>query len=256
MLYFNKKFITLCLLLVAAQSCISQNLTVLSGTIECLDKGPKIYLSQLSQGDLLDSLLIKNDSFKLVIGDKAPLIKYQKSYPNNYVIPKGKAIVLDFWATWCAPCVAGLMETNNFIDKYSDNLEFIAITDTTSRDISNFRKIKNFKHIFLLDETDGTFKNFGVESIPYAFLIDKNGIIQWVGHGQDLKENMLNEFLTTGHIRVKVTNSEVSSFSSDAFNKLQKIKALGNYKFSFQKHRKKIFLILSIQNLILTLFII
>ena len=113
----------------------------------------------------------------------APEIKYISSFPANYQIPKDKPILIDFWATWCGPCIAGLLETNDLIEEYSDRIEFIAMTDPTSRKVDKFLHSKKFRHNFLVDSTRQTFNEYFVKSIPQAFLIDRHGIIQWEGNG-------------------------------------------------------------------------
>ncbi|MDR1518434.1 MAG: redoxin family protein [Dysgonamonadaceae bacterium] len=79
---------------------------------------------------------------KLKIGDIAPAIEFEKSYTHNYKIPSGKFIFLDFWATWCGPCVASLIRSNHLVEKYKDKIEFIAITDYSSKNIEEVIKNK------------------------------------------------------------------------------------------------------------------
>ncbi len=134
-------------------------------------------------------------SNELKVGTKAPEIVFEKSYPDDYIIPSDKIIVLDFWATWCGPCIASLIESNHLVDKYANEIEFIAITDKTSRKVGEFIKSKNFKHKFIIDIDTTTFGRYGVYGIPYAFVIDKNKTILWAGRSRGLKENTIKELL-------------------------------------------------------------
>ncbi len=147
------------------------------------------------------SQLIFNVGFgQIKNGDIAPEITYNKSFPEAYNLPVKKAILLDFWATWCQPCIEGIKETNNWVAKYKDNIEFVCITNHTSKNVDKFIKKLNLNHVFLIDSTNQTFKKFGVGPLPDVFLIDTNGIIIWRGHSTDVTESFLNEFISTGRI--------------------------------------------------------
>lgn len=153
---------------------------------------------------LLPLLLLGQESQKrkpLDAGARAPAIHYDVSYPQGYTIPPKKAILLDFWATWCGPCIAGLVELNPLVPKFKDKVEFLAITDSTSRGVEQFIQGKNFNYTFLINKDESVFESFGVSGIPHAFLIDENNVIQWSGSSRWLSADMLEEFLATGSIK-------------------------------------------------------
>lgn len=171
---------------------------------------------------LLPTLLVGQESQKrkpLAAGAQAPAIRYDLSYPKDYIIAPKKAILLDFWATWCGPCIAGLVELNPVIPKFKDKIEFLAITDSTSRGVEQFIQGKDFNYTFLINKDESVFESFGVSGIPHAFLIDENNIIQWSGSSRGLSPDMLEEFLASGSIRPRQLSS---SFDKNRYKDVPK----------------------------------
>src|SRR3954469_18979568 len=83
----------------------------------------------------------------LRIGDPAPKIEVAKVLQSPSVDAinldklKGKVVVLEFWATWCASCIPALKHMNELADEFKDKpIQFISITDENESKISQFLK--------------------------------------------------------------------------------------------------------------------
>lgn len=89
---------------------------------------------------------------------------------------RGKIILVNFWATWCPPCIAEMPSLHDLYSTYKDKVEFVFVTNDERTVINKF-----------LSKNDYTFKvyhpvnqypdAFDVSSIPRTFLIDKKGRI-------------------------------------------------------------------------------
>jgi thiol-disulfide isomerase/thioredoxin len=159
---------------------------------------------------LFSCLLLLNLSFgQIKEGDsKAAQIRYNKSFPEDYKLPAKKAILLDFWATWCSPCIEGIKESNEWIHEYYSQIEFVCITNHSSKKVDQFIKSGNFKHVFLIDSSNQTFDEYRVETLPTAFIIDTNGLVIW--KGSRITKSILDEFLRIGKVQIENTELEVS----------------------------------------------
>jgi peroxiredoxin/YHS domain-containing protein len=96
---------------------------------------------------------------------------------------KGKVVLLDFWGTWCGPCVKTVPELQKLHTKYSGKGFTVlgaAVGDTSSK-VRDFIKKRKVTYPMLLD--DSGWKKWGVQAVPAMFLVDKNGQIvrQWRG---------------------------------------------------------------------------
>jgi thiol-disulfide isomerase/thioredoxin len=103
-----------------------------------------------------------------------------------------KIIVLEFWATWCAPCVAAIPHINSLSDKYKDNVTFISITDEKPCKIEEFLKRKEMKTTVVTDTTRSTLINFKINSLPSTMIINTSGILVWSGNPTWLNDSILS----------------------------------------------------------------
>ncbi|TCD27790.1 redoxin domain-containing protein [Pedobacter psychrodurus] len=111
---------------------------------------------------------------------------------------KNKFIVLEFWATWCVPCIEALPHLNRLQNSFAgqSNLKFLSITDESLRKISSITGRFHFSSIILSDTTKATLNNFKINYLPTTILINDKGIVKWIGMPNDLSESLLNDFIT------------------------------------------------------------
>ena len=97
---------------------------------------------------------------------------------------KGQIVVLDFWATWCGPCVKSLPDIKKVTDGYPES----SVTLITVNQNESKAKIKSFLETRKLDLKVAMDKGklseaFNVEAIPQTVIIDADGKIQFVKVG-------------------------------------------------------------------------
>jgi thiol-disulfide isomerase/thioredoxin len=108
---------------------------------------------------------------------------------------RGKVILIDFWATWCGPCIASFPAMQQLVNQ-NKKREDVAIlfVDTWQKESDKFETVRQFfrenRYSFdvYMDLQDQAVKNFKVAGIPTKIIIDKNGIIRFVSVGYNSDE--------------------------------------------------------------------
>ena len=91
---------------------------------------------------------------------------------------RGKVVVLNFWATWCPPCVSEIELLNGIYGKYEmKGLRIFGITKDTARQVKSFEASHRIDYPVLLDPRSTAHILYGVLPIPVTFLIDSNGVV-------------------------------------------------------------------------------
>lgn len=108
---------------------------------------------------------------------------------------RGQPVVLNFWASWCAPCRAEMPTLQRLHEEYQDaGLQILAMNSTSSDSlpqVENFIAEHDLDLTALLD-SDGTIaKLYQVSALPTTFFIDAGGAIQSVEVGGPLSEALL-----------------------------------------------------------------
>lgn len=90
---------------------------------------------------------------------------------NSY---QGKPIFLNFWATWCRPCIAEMPSIVRAQEELGpDDYVFLLASDESAKKITRFKELQDFPLDFVRLESG--FMNLGITSIPTTLIIDRNG---------------------------------------------------------------------------------
>lgn len=117
---------------------------------------------------------------------------------------KGKTVILDFWATWCAPCRESFPAMKKSIEKYSDddNVKFLFInswerTSDKLKNASEFITKNDYPFHVLLDEKNKVIEKYKVSGVPTKFIIDPAGNIRFKTVGFEGSDDRLVEEIST-----------------------------------------------------------
>ncbi|QKJ32598.1 redoxin family protein [Mucilaginibacter mali] len=164
-------------------------------------KNIKIWAGFITALCLSTVVFAQKPAVTLKMGDPAPPIKIAKWLKGEQVdeFKKGQIYVVEFWATWCAPCRKGMPHLSELAEKYKgkvnilgiDILEVSKVADKTIDYMPNVERFvasmgKAMDYNVGADGPDAFMtKNWmnaaGQRGIPCAFIVDGNGKVVWYG---------------------------------------------------------------------------
>jgi thiol-disulfide isomerase/thioredoxin len=98
------------------------------------------------------------------------------SEPLTLADLKGKIVVLDFWATWCGPCLRSVPHTNEMAEKYGDDVVIIGICNKRGAEKMQETALEHgIKYPIAIDVNGNTVESYRVNGYPDYYLIDRNG---------------------------------------------------------------------------------
>jgi thiol-disulfide isomerase/thioredoxin len=152
----------------------------------------------------------ETSSATLMVGDPAPKLQVSKWVQGEPVkeFERDHAYIVEFWATWCGPCVASIPHVNELHQKLKDKGLVVIGQNVWENDTSKVEPFikkmgEKMTYRVALDSGEGNkgkmaetwMRAAGQNGIPAAFVVNKEGKIAWIGHPMSLKENLLQEVL-------------------------------------------------------------
>jgi peroxiredoxin len=136
----------------------------------------------------------------LTIGSATPGFNLRAATGESYSLDqnRGKVVLLDFWQTWCVPCVEAIPHLKSLQEKYkTQGLVVLGITDKL--DEEGLSKMREFLHEYklnypaLVDEKGLVAAQYNISGYPHVFLIDKSGRLAYEKHGPDHGDELEKE---------------------------------------------------------------
>ena len=149
-------------------------------------------------------LILHGASFAVDIAEGKPApsmeLKFLDGTRFSLAEQTGKVVVINFWATWCAPCRAEMPALEAYYQKHrAEGLQMIAISMDNPKDEAKVREVMQAFAFTAAMAKDANIKSYGrIWRIPLTFVIDRRGILRkdgWYGDpGIDLP--MLDKTVT------------------------------------------------------------
>jgi thiol-disulfide isomerase/thioredoxin len=147
----------------------------------------------------------------LKVGDPAPKLQTGKWIQGEPVtgFEKGKAYIVEFWATWCGPCRESIPHLNETYTKYKDKGLVVIGQDCWEQNealVVPFVKKMGEKMTYRVALDDKKSDEKGAmaatwmaaakqNGIPTAFVVDTHGKVAWIGHPMAMEEKVLDDVL-------------------------------------------------------------
>ncbi|MEZ6094892.1 MAG: redoxin domain-containing protein [Pirellulaceae bacterium] len=155
-----------------------------------------------------------NNDDLLTIGSKAPNLDIEHwvqngngKYKQVTEFAAGKVYVVEFWATWCGPCIASMPHIAETQQKYGDSVQVVSVSDEDLETVEAFlekkvrgssdedkKTYKDLTSVYCLttDPDNSTHKDYmeaaHQNGIPTCFIVGKDGVIEWIGHPMEMDE--------------------------------------------------------------------
>lgn len=132
-------------------------------------------------------------SAKDLRNEKGPDIHVERWIINAPRTMENKVVVVEFWATWCGPCIKGIPHLNDLQEKLAGRAVILGVSNEAPATVENFVKQTKMNYAVAIDQQATMMKFVGNRGIPHCIVMSPDGIVRWQGHPAQLSANTLEQ---------------------------------------------------------------
>ncbi len=126
-------------------------------------------------------------ALSLSAGDAAPPLD-RLELLNGSAPRRNSPMVVEFWATWCGPCVEQIARWNSLAQSFKGQAQFVAISAEDPETVAEFLKTRPMAGTVALDLDGTVHQAYGFEAIPRTFVLDARGEVRLITTSSALRD--------------------------------------------------------------------
>ncbi|MCB0538336.1 MAG: TlpA family protein disulfide reductase [Bacteroidetes bacterium] len=147
------------------------------------------------------------------IGEKVPDYTFKEvlntdQKPFN-LRSKNKPIIIEFWATWCSPCIPAMSKLEDFQKKFENDIDIITVSTDSRKNLDRYIENTNTTLKIAFDTIH--IKTFAYKYIPHTILIDKNGIVKAITTPDKITEETIENLISGENLKFTEVQSDVAT---------------------------------------------
>ena len=137
---------------------------------------------------------------------------------SEIATPKEKPLFfVDFWATWCVPCIHVSTYLNTLQEQFRDDLYIVSLTKEPSNIVRPFLEKHPTRLAVSIDYEGTNFNNYKVKVLPYGILFNAKGDILWQGNPANITPKIIRTFLSKNNSKIPIYDFlKYSSYENEA----------------------------------------
>lgn len=106
---------------------------------------------------------------------------------SSEVLESDQPVLVDFWATWCGPCIRAMPSLDNLQKAYPRDVTVLGVGGQSEDRATVERYVKNSRHSYghIFDGNQRVYRSLSIRAIPHVVVMSTDGVIRWQGNPLD-----------------------------------------------------------------------